>query len=393
LLTPIELSPERIEYTDIKIDTNERGINSNNMYLIGRVIGGDWDINTLKIEQLDIYKALKDYFVDGIDLKESNLYAADITSKEKIKGEARIWYNIYAYDYQARVDRLNKLYISIKKSGYKSQEELQSDIPLDEVRVKIGRRGKILFENSIHRLIIAKLLKVDTIPAIVTVRHSQWQRFKNELFQLSRGPFSIGGEKLYQKLVHPDLQDIPYCHDCDDRYGLIYKEICTHQKWDAFTKGSVLDIGAYLGFFCHKLEEAGFNCYAIESNPTLALYMKKLKEIENKKFTIYKFDFLGNMNNEFLKREYTYVLVLNIFHHFIKNKASFDKMRKVLKKLKCKGMFFEAHNPNEKQMENAYRNFDGDTFVKFIVENSVLDKYKLIGEIADKRNLYYIYKR
>jgi hypothetical protein len=67
----------------------------------------------------------------------------------------------------------------IKSQGYKTQRELRAVRPLNEIRVQIGRNGNLLFEEGIHRLIISQLLKLESIPVIITRRHTEWLR-KNQ---------------------------------------------------------------------------------------------------------------------------------------------------------------------------------------------------------------------
>ena len=63
---------------------------------------------------------------------------------------------------------------------------------------------------------------------------------------------------LDYQLTHPDLQDIPFKYN-DLCFNLIKENITISQ-------GTLLDIGANLGYFCHKFEDLGFDCYGVESN-------------------------------------------------------------------------------------------------------------------------------
>lgn len=54
-------------------------------------------------------------------------------------------------------------------------------------------------------------------------------------------------------------------------------------------------------------------------------------------------------------------------------------------------MYFEPPDPEEPQMQTAFRNFDSDEFVEFIIKNSCLRYSKQIGLAEDGRKLYKIW--
>jgi hypothetical protein len=85
------------------------------------------------------------------------------------------------------------------------------------------------------------------------------------------------------------------------------------------------------------------------------------------------------------------VLALNIFHHFLKDKSSYLELINLFKKLNMKEMYFQPHLPNEPQMKGAYRNYSEEKFVEFILQNSKLNKAKLIGTANDGRKIYKLY--
>ena len=144
-----------------------------------------------------------------------------------------------------------------------------------------------------------------------------------------------------------------------------------------------MDIGANLGYFCHKFEDEGFDCYAFEISERYLYLMKKLKRAENKKFKIIEksvLDIEGELN-------FDVVLALNIFHHFLKEEEIYNKFIEFLGRLKAKEMFFQSHRVGEPQMKSAFKNFRPHEFADFILEHSNFQSYKLIGE--DKGRLIY----
>jgi len=271
------------------------------------------------------------------------------------------------------------LFEKIKKTGYKLQSELPemqgtSEQYYDEVTVSIGSDGKLVFEDGRHRLSIAKVLGLPEIPVIVATRHKKWQSFKVEIRAAAR----IEGGKVYAPLTHPDLRNIPSIHG-HDRYDLIASRLPCHGS-------TFLDIGAQWGYFCHRFEEAGMECYAVEIDEENLYFLEKLKKAEGRSFTIvpksiFEYD---------ERREFDVVLALNIFHHFIKSETTYVQLGMLLRSLKMRYMVFEAHDPNEPQMMGAYHNYPPDEFVQFLQDNSCLRKAEHIGNAKDGRKLFLL---
>ena len=59
------------------------------------------------------------------------------------------------------------------------------------------------------------------------------------------------GKEAYQPFIPSDLQDIPFSRAGESRFKMIKENL-------SVSEGTLLDIGANLGYFCHKFEEAGF---------------------------------------------------------------------------------------------------------------------------------------
>ena len=78
--------------------------------------------------------------------------------------------------YRSKWDRIEFLYHLICEEGYKSQQDLKTGFPFNEIRVQVGRLGDLLFEEGMHRLVICQLLDLKNIPVLVTRRHADWVR-------------------------------------------------------------------------------------------------------------------------------------------------------------------------------------------------------------------------
>ena len=177
---------------------------------LGTVKDGEWDLNRTPIDDWIIYKSLKSYFFDGIDLKDTPYYSEKLDEGRK----NGIWYQITSKNYEKEVQRITHLFKSLKANGYKSQRDLGNPNPLDEIRVKIARDGTFLWENSIHRFVIAKLLKLEKITVVVTVRHHDWINLKKKLIELAqKRDGSQINEERNLRYYHPDLEEIPYCRE------------------------------------------------------------------------------------------------------------------------------------------------------------------------------------
>jgi hypothetical protein len=223
---------------------------------------------------------------------------------------------------------------------------------------------------------MAKVLGIDSIPVKVTVRHADWIQFRKEVIEYAR---SQNG-KLYAPITHMDLADMP-SYFCDERFKLLMANL-------DLTRGTVLDIGSHWGYFCHRFEEAGFDCYAVENAAIHVHFLEKLKQAENRRFEIIH----GDVFDLREKVDFDIVLALNIFHHFLKSQPTYEQLQQLLQRLDMKVMFFQAHHPEEAQMAGAYRNFDSDEFTAFILENSCLNEAHKIGRGEDGRVIYKLVK-
>lgn len=344
----------------------------------GKILDGHWDQHRGMVEELDVFQAFQARFFGNKSWQETPFYQRVLN---QLANGAVKWGCKTQADFDQRCEGLDRLFQTIKDNGYLSQEELpdRKDTPLqlyDEVSVCVDRDGQLLFEDGRHRFCIAKLLELDEIPVQVTVRHRDWYNFRRDIIAYA----SRNDGRVYAPLLHPDLQNIPSVHG--------------HQRFEVFklhlpeNRGKLLDIGAHWGYFCHRFEDEGFDCYAAEMDEAHLHFMKKLRKADNKQFHIIDksiFDYHDQTDFEI-------VLALNIFHHFLKNETDYQQLISLLGRLNMNVMFFEPHLTTEPQMVNAYANYDPDKFAAFIVENSCLNHVEMIGEAEDSRRIYKLSK-
>ncbi len=335
---------------------------------ISTIKGGDWDLRRQKFEDLDIFIALREHFENGVPFSKSKAHSRIL--KDIDKGVFK-WGCKTEEELNDRWRRIEELYFDIKTKGYKKQKELGNANFLDEVTINIGRNGELLLEDGRHRLSIAKILGLESIPVLITRKHHEWVKFKAELLS--------GSEKghMYQPLLHPDLRSIS-SEKGDKRASLILDNLPCH-------RGEVLDIGANYGYFCHILEDFGFTCYAVENNLRVLYFLNKLKSIGMKKFEV-----IPKSVFDVEKVSYDIVLALSIFHHFLKNEDDYHKLTEFLGKLDTKFMFFETHQTNEIQMRKAYINYNETEFIEYILSNSCLNTYTFLGRPEEDRGMYLL---
>ena len=355
-----------------------RGV-PNTAFAYGTVRGGDWDRNTLPIDQENIILSAKNRFVKGMEWQETTHYVELV--KRISRGEI-----VSGCGNMAELDRyfqnFDRLFQSIKNNGYKRQSDLcNSKIRTkgpdeDEISVHIDRNGHYIFSNGAHRLSIALILGIKTIPVMVCIRHAKWQAFVNEIIAYSKK----NNSQVYQPLTHPDLQSIPSAH-AEKRFNIIKHHL-------SICKGTILDIGSHWGYFCQRFEDLGFDCYAVESAHEHAYFLDKLRIAEKKRFKIIQQSILEYET----KHCFDIVLALNIFHHFLKTKNQYHKLIAFLQRTDMNTMFFEPHIISEKQMKNAFCNYKPDEFVQFILRHSCLNNAEIIGVAEDERLMYKLWK-
>lgn len=184
----------------------------------------------------------------------------------------------------------------------------------------------------------------------------------------------------YQPIINHSLQDLPFLKEGEVRFKIIRENL-------SIPKGTLLDIGANLGYFCQKFEDEGFDCYAVEANRTLCYFMEKLKKAEHKKFKVIPQSIFDYKRNEDLV--FDVVLALSVLHNFLQREDTYFGLVRLLKRLKAKELFLETYSfdPSDPP-KNYYKNYTPDEFVNFIIENSSFKKAEFIGRSEQGRPLY-----
>ena len=352
----------------------------NTSFVSGVIKGGNWDRETSLVQDQGIVRGAKDHFVNGIEWEKTDYYATNL--EQILKGNqrhpCRTKHDLYEY-----CSRFDRLFESIKNNGYKQQSNIHdpeyggAGAVENEIVVHIDRDGRFLLCDGAHRFSIALALGIERIPVKVCIRHAQWQAFCTEILNFAKR----NGGKVYQPLMHPDLMNIPSAHG-DKRFDIIKDHLPQ-------SRGDILDIGANWGYFCHRFEELGFDCYAVEVNSEAAYFLKKLKTAHDRNFKVIE-------ESIFTYREkcrFDVVLALSIFHHFLKKKVDHEALINFLQRMDTNMMFFEPHGDmRTAKMIGAYRNYEPDKFVQFLLRHSSLTHAELIKNAEDGRPIYKLRK-
>ncbi|MFX1454507.1 MAG: class I SAM-dependent methyltransferase [Promethearchaeota archaeon] len=326
----------------------------------------NWDFNkeknweTLedleKIEESIQYLFLKEHFLEKKNWKDIDFYnvIADQITRNSNNHEFS--------DINHFLQTLNTL------------DDVHKNFELDKVRnkirVAIGSGGEFILIEGILFFSLLRILDINPVPVEIIYRHPQWKKFCNDFLKFK----SIHGG-IYQPLIHPDLNLEIYESNSEERFNIMKDNLDSNI-------GTLLDIGANLGFFCHKFEDLGFDCYAVEIRPSNVYFMRKLRDIEDKKFKIINKSIFDLRES----REYDVVIALNIFHHFLREQELYTQLIEFLKNLRVRIMFFQPHDPHEDIMKNAYINYNNRQFVDFIIKHSCLSKSILLNEKVDGKN-------
>lgn len=174
-------------------------------------IGGPWDKYKKGWFENKLVHSLRNKYQKNLEWSETKYY-------QHKKNED---FDMRNYSLDDRIQDIDILYNSMKDRGYISQYELmntggelthtkprtfeiQGEIFPDECRVGIGRNGEIIrFNAGKHRITLAKILNLDTVPVVVVVRHSRWQKIR-DIFKNAESINDIP-EKYKKYATHPDI--------------------------------------------------------------------------------------------------------------------------------------------------------------------------------------------
>ena len=179
-----------VDPTEITRSANKR---FDKYWDVGRIVGGDWDTNTRPLHTHPKFVAVRERYEDGVSWEDTGIFEYLL---ERLEAEGRVDGCYSLMDIEQRYSEIDELYHSMKSDGY--QEHKVDDV-LDHVCACLSRDGEFLFSGGgTHRLAIAQVLQLDTIPVRVVVRHREWQR-KRERMKTDSGDVETHDD-------HPDFR-------------------------------------------------------------------------------------------------------------------------------------------------------------------------------------------
>lgn len=342
----------------------------------GAVIGGDWDVTGgLPFTERASFEAVRDHFVAGVPWPETAWFRQVAAALE---AGQRKWGCSTLEELEGRCDDINGLFEAIRRDGYKTQQELGPRRPRSsEVEVGIGRDGRYIFLDGRHRLAIARILGLESIPVRVVARHAEWQAFRDELREWAA---EQGSGRLYQRIDHPDLADIPADHS-DDRLPIVLRAL---EGYDARGK-RLVDLGTHMGFWCQQMSRLGFICTGVEANRRCVGFAGRIATATDTNFEVWRGDILDFPDME----QQDVVLALNILHHMLKTEERHARLIGLLGRVRAEMMLFETHvSDPPAQMRDAYRNYGTDEFVDFVLRHTGLRHAEFLGKAHDGRSLF-----
>jgi hypothetical protein len=173
---------------------------------VGVVVDGDWDRHVQPYDT-GFYQAARAHFLEGVAWKDTPFVAETIAA---VRSGASRWHSCRTPDdVLRRCAEVEELYISISTNGYRPSPApsfFRWKKLVDEIVVNIGRDGRLIHNScGNHRLAVAKILKLDSVPVRVLLRHRRWQAVRREFSHCARVSDLSDEARAY--LHHPDLQD------------------------------------------------------------------------------------------------------------------------------------------------------------------------------------------
>lgn len=194
-----------ISIDSIELSINDRALSrSDRRYRriyksVNSIIDCDfWDhVNFIDNNNLKVV-GFQERFHDGRSWRETSLF---VDYEEKMVKEGEVQGCSSMEDLVRRYEQEHDaLFDSLREEGIKSSRK---DINITPIYVYIHKDGRFVFTSGgNHRLNMAKVIGVKSIPVQIKGRHIQWQAFRDELYELGYEGFF---EKYPALAGHPDL--------------------------------------------------------------------------------------------------------------------------------------------------------------------------------------------
>jgi len=169
------------------------------------VAGGDWDLHRTPFEEGAVYQTFHDRFVDNQPWSETDRYNSYIDkygSKQAVlENSDKLGEAFDLFDEVSTMEdafaKYDLIFEQIKQEGYKLQRQLRpmedrlenpgvfsNAVPeCNEITLDVSRDGTLLCYSGQHRLAMAKMLDLNAVPVRIRLRHEQWQRKRDTVWE------------------------------------------------------------------------------------------------------------------------------------------------------------------------------------------------------------------
>lgn len=156
------------------------------------VLDGNWDMKKVNLYDDPVRSGLKQRFGEGNAWEDTSYYKymsdfIENNPNQKIKGFDTL---------EGRMIYLDDLYSDIKNNGWE-----KSSI----IIVCLGRHGEWMLKHGNHRLVIAQVLGLESVPVKIKYRHANWQRIRQKVNSNAVDELS---EEVLQYINHPDISTL-----------------------------------------------------------------------------------------------------------------------------------------------------------------------------------------
>ena len=176
----------------------------------GRVVDGTWDREANLFSDRPVVRALKQRFEKGTPWEQTPLTEA---YAEQLERFGNAWEHNSWGGFERRCAKIDALYDSLCEQGYHRAGDREPQLTdsvaslIAEINVDIGRNGEFLWRGyGQHRLAIAQLLAIESVPVVINRRHRQWQAVRDRLRTSDHA-----AQPAPELREHPDLRELQEC--------------------------------------------------------------------------------------------------------------------------------------------------------------------------------------
>jgi hypothetical protein len=336
----------------------------------GRVVGGDWDAHVECVEETDYFVAYRQVLMEGMDWSDTPFY-------ERVLAEVAAgipkWGCYIREEFDRRLEYVTSLFVEMREMGYVPNHNTE------QICVDVGRHGDLMFVDGQHRLSFAKLLGLPRVPVVLVARHQEWIDFWREIVRYA---LRHGG-RVRDPLLHPDLENIQAKYG-PKRFELITRAIRTE-------RGRLLDLGSHWGYFCHRFEELGFECTAVEPDVRNYRFLTRLRRAQHRRFETHNEDPLRYLERmQEAGAAYDVVLAMGLFADPTWSKQGSEGLKHLFSLVNASELYVMPEPPVARSRIETSRHwvFPEENFLDFARTYSRFVDVTCIGHVTNGAPVY-----